>query len=73
MGGSPFPFFFSFFGSFFLFQFLTFFGYWYTLLKFIAFNRFLQPFNLLLHNQKEAEAGNAEEQPARNISDYLSI
>jgi len=28
---------------------------------------------LLLSHQKEAEAGSAEEQPARNISGYLSI
>ncbi len=28
---------------------------------------------LLLKHRKEAEAGSAEEQPARNISGYLSI
>lgn len=28
---------------------------------------------LSLHGQLEAEAGSAEEQPARNITDYLSI
>jgi Ca2+/Na+ antiporter len=40
---------------------------------FVCFLRFLLLIILPLKNQKEAEAGAAEEHPARNISGYLSI
>ncbi len=72
MGDSPFL-------SSFLFLLLFFFSF---LNNFIAdlFNKYLLLFSLywllitlLLKHRKEAEAGSAEEQPARNTFGYLSI
>lgn len=67
MGFSPFPVF-SFFGTFFLFHF----GQFSFNILFVCCT-YCFPITLVLKNQKEAEPGSAEEQPARNIFGYLSM
>ena len=67
MGDSPFLYF-SFFASFFLCIFVPF-----SFKNMFTISLYLCLIALVLKHRKEAEAGSAEEQPARNISGYLSI